>query len=361
MNTTLDLQKDSLLGQRPRLKEACLKLQQMALELGPDAKLPTMIELRAQLGVSFSTLNNAVRELERHGMLRSINGVGVYVASPPNNPVTGRLGLYLHIFHLTDPYTVDLLNGVRREAARRGLEVVLLNEEDSAIEPGKVDAVLMYCHVTEALLLNLPLDLPHVLLFQHSPEFTCIVADDFEGAKMATHHLFELGHRRIAYLLHSNYDSISRQRLAGYEAAHKEWGFVIDEKRVKFLHKTAHQNYREVCEAVMMAWLEEDWRDLNCTAMLAHNDQAAIGVIKVLADAGLRVPQDASVVGFDGTETSELCTPSLTTIKVPLNEIGARAVKVLWEQICEGVSQPEKIVLPVQLKRGGSVAPITKA
>jgi len=357
MNRISDLEENPTIAGRPRLKEACQYLQKMAIQLGQGAKLPTMIELRSQLGMSLSTINDAIRELERHGMLRSVNGVGIYVAKPISRKVTGKLGLWFRVNPLSDNYMTDLMSGIRNEAARHNWDIILLNENEETVEQGKVDAVLMYCHVTEALLINLPPGLPHALLFQHSPEFTCIAADDFEGAKLATQHLLQQGHRRISYLPSSDNDSISRQRLAGYEAAYKEAGIAFDEKWMKFLHKPRIRNYRVAGESVMTSWLNDGWNNLGCTAILAANDTAAIGIIQALKAKGLRVPEDVSVMGFDGTEVSDLCTPRLTTIKVPLAEIGARAVKVLLQQMSEADHSPEKITLPIQLKMGESTAP----
>lgn len=358
MKSTFDFANKGVLEQRPRLKSACLQLREMALDLGPGAKLPTMLELRSQLGMSLRTINDAVRFLENQQILKSINGVGVYVVNPGQGKVSKKLGLIFHVHSLNDSYMISLLAGVRREAGKHDLEIIFLDEQNGAIEQNKVDAVLMCCHVTEALLLNLPPELPQVLLFQHTPEFSCVVADDFEGARMMTRHLLEQGHRRIACLLSSDSDSISRQRLAGYRAAHAEAKVPVHAKLERYLRKSAMQNYREAGKEAMSAWLANDWSDLGCSAMLAHNDETAIGVMKVLTDAGIRIPQDVSITGFDGTEVSELCTPSLTTVQVPLSEIGERAVKVLLQQIQDGVASPEKVVLPVQLKKGNSVIPL---
>lgn len=350
------LKEDTVLDQRPRLKSACLELQQMALDLGVDAKLPTMIELRSQLGMSLRTINDAVRELERRQILRSVNGVGIYVSSSQPQQLTGRIGLLLHVGGITDPYTSELLLGVRREAVRQGMELLFLDEESQTVERGKVDAVLMYCHETEALAMNLPPNLPHVLLFQHSSDFACVAVNDFDGAKMATEHLLELGHTRIGYLLSSDQDSVSRQRLSGYQAAHQESGTVFDEQCVRFLKKTEQQNYLEAGQIAMQSWVNDGWKELGCTAILAHNDLTAISIMKVLNNSGFRVPQDVSVVGFDGTRLSDLCTPPLTTVRVPLYDVGTRAIKTLIEQIKDGVIRQEKVVMPVSFKMGESTS-----
>jgi LacI family transcriptional regulator len=198
-------------------------------------------------------------------------------------------------------------------------------------------------------------------LLERSPDFTSIVPDDFEGAKMITRHLLELGHTRIGFLFDDCADTITPQRIAGYYAAHQEFGIDVVKEHVRSFRKAGEEDYREKGEMAMRKWLAEDWRDLGCTALFAQNDPIAIGSINALASAGLRVPQDVSVVGFDGTSLSDFCTPRLTTVKVPLQEIGARAIKVLLEQIHGGVKEPEKIVMPVRLKSGQSTAPLSAA
>lgn len=321
-------------------------------------RLPSLIQMYRDHGATQSTMRRVYELLEKDNLTERHAGSSIYVAqSSDTKTKTGKLGLLLHTHSATSSYMMEVLAGVRHEAAKHGLEIALLDEDCTHIEPEKVDALIMSCHATEALAMNLPPQLPHVLLLQHSPEFTCVVADDFEGAKMATHHLLELGHRRVACLLSSEFGSVSRQRLAGYQAALQDAGITARKKDIKFLQKEDGYSYRERGEEVMIAWLEEGWRDLGCSAILAHNDGAAIGILKALAAADLRVPKDVSVVGFDGTEISQLCIPRLTTIRIPLEEIGARTVKVLIEQMCEKVVPGEKIVLPVSLIVGETTSP----
>jgi DNA-binding LacI/PurR family transcriptional regulator len=285
-----------------------------------------------------------------------VNGVGVYVAKPISRRQANRIGLLLHVGGLTDPYTSEILLGVRREAARRDIEIVFLDEENMTVDPNKVDAILMYCHETEALAMCLPPQLPHVLLFQHSAEFTCVTVNDFDGAKMAAKHLIDLGHTRIAYLLSSDHDSVSRRRLAGFQAAHQDAGIPLMEDQVQCLHDIPVVGYREAGEIGMKTWLKNGWRRSGFTSIMTHNDESAIGVIKVLVAAGLRVPEDVSVVGFDGTKISDLSTPALTTVRVPLYDLGTRAIKILAEQMKEEKIYQEKVVLPVTWKKGESTS-----
>ena len=327
-------------------------------ELAPGARLPSVAQMQAQHGVSLSTVNQARALLEKDGLIVREQGRGTFVAERARTSAAKKLGLVLHVEISAHPYLAELLAGVRAEATRQKWDVRWLSDDDTG-DSAKADAVLMYCHPSEALSLNLPSHTPYVLMIEHSPDFTCVVADDFTGAKMATRHLLELGHRRIACLLGAEYDTTSQQRLAGYQSALGESGITV-ENGLQFLRrKTREQSYRSAGEAEMKDWLQNDWANLRCTAILAHNDETAIGVIQALREHGLRVPHDVSVVGFDGTELSELSTPSLTTVQVPLREIAATAVRTLAAQMKKGgATKTRKITLPVQMKWGDSTAPL---
>lgn len=324
-------------------------------ELQVGDRLPSFAQMYREHGASVATMSRAYELLESQSLIERRSGSGVYVAEPKRPRDSGKLGLFLDVRTLSNPYAADLMMGIHNEAARHGLEILMLNVEDNVVEAGKVDAIVLHCSPSVASHLQLPPQLPHVLLFHYSPDFTTIVPDDCEGAKLATRHLLDLGHRHIACLLHSDYNSISLQRLAGYRAAHQEAGIAVDEKQIRFLHKNPFQSCREAGELAMTSWLKEDWSRRGYSALVAQNDATAIGAMKVLRSAGLRIPEDVSIVGFDGTEISEFCNPHLTTIKVPLEDIGAKAVKVLAVQIRDGIGAVERIVLPVQLKGGDSV------
>jgi GntR family transcriptional regulator of arabinose operon len=326
--------------------------------LQPGTRLPSVSEMQEMHGVSLSTVDKAHSMLQKEGLIVREQGRGTFVAPPSNLRVTKTLGLILHKGSLTDFYMMDLLAGVRSEVTRLGLELLWLNDED-VISGKAVDAILMCCHPSEAIALSVPSEVPHALLFQHTPDFACISADDFAGVKTATQHLLEMGHRRITCLFSSDEDSISRQRLAGYRAALEEAGLQPDNRMVRFLLDHTRHGYRKSGELTMGDWIPQGWRDLGSTAILAHNDHAAIGIMKALSDNGMKVPDDVSVVGFDGTELSDLATPPLTTVKVPLREIGASAVKALAAQMEQGITtKPQNIVLPVQFQTGGSTKAI---
>ncbi len=342
---------------RYRLLADELRQQIQSRQLLPGDRLPTFAEMRVQYNVTSTTIERVYGILESEGLIKRQQGSGTFVSEQKRSS-TGNIGFLFQVQSLTNPYEMELLASMKHEAMQHGMEILLLNALEGSAEYDKIDAIAMYCDITEATALELPANLPSVLLFETCTAFTCIVPDDFEGAKIATQHLIELGHTRIAYLQHSYNDSIGWQRQAGYQAALREAGITMKSEYIKQFTKPLEQDYREASEGAMKSWMAQGWRDLGCTAIFAHNDEAAIGIIGILTANGLRVPQDVSVIGFDGTKISELSTPQLTSIKVPLREIGERAIKVLLEQMQGGITPAERITLPVQLKQGQSTQPI---
>ena len=106
----------------------------------------------------------------------------------------------------------------------------------------------------------------------------------------------------------------------------------------------------------MNSWLQDGWEQTGCTALLVQNDEAAIGAMKAMQASGIDVPGDVSIVGFDGSEICAFVTPRLTTVDVPLREIGTQGLKLLIRQIEVGQAEIEKHVLPVELRVRESTA-----
>jgi LacI family transcriptional regulator len=170
----------------------------------------------------------------------------------------------------------------------------------------------------------------------------------------------ELGHQRIAYLI-APHEPVHTRRLAAYQNALRENGVTPNPRWVRHLRDVAHYPTRFVgaANARMAQWLEEDWKALDCTAILCQNDQTALGTLEALSTHGMRVPQDVSVIGFDGTEAADYARPRLTTIRVPLYEIGARGVELLL-QTGRADQDASTLVLPTTLQIGESTAPSEK-
>ena len=209
---------------------------------------------------------------------------------------------------------------------------------------------------TDRQLPTLPIEMPCVAILAPVDEVTSVIADDTRGARDATEHLLRQGHRAIGFL----HDPASTRRLSGYYDALRTANIEPQAQWLRAVQEASGVGYADCAHQTMRQWITEDWFQAGCTALLTQNDDTARGAIEALGEAGLRVPEDVSVVGFDGTELA-FFSPSLTTIEVPLREIGARGVEILLSQMESDMAQQpslsETIVMPVRLRIGKTTAP----
>jgi DNA-binding LacI/PurR family transcriptional regulator len=175
---------------------------------------------------------------------------------------------------------------------------------------------------------NLPLPVVAIAGHQRVNGVTNVVLDHHRAAELSLRHLYDLGHRTIAFMRGQPYSSDSGARWQGIVEVAKELGLVIRPELTIQLEKDLTSP--ELGYPVVKHLLT---RHRNFTAFLSFNDIAAIGCIRALHDVGLRVPQDVSVVGFDDIKEAAFQTPSLTTIRQPLHQMGALAVRSLLQQL----------------------------
>jgi DNA-binding LacI/PurR family transcriptional regulator len=335
-------------------------------ELKAGDRLPSLVQMYRDHGATQATMHRVYELLEKENLIERRGGSGVYVTEGKST-FTGTVGIIgrKDSYYGQANYNYELLGGIERFTAQNNQHVLFLgnytNPDLSAYE--KVDGVLTFNVEYQAERLKyLPPILPRVSLFIKENEAANVVADDMGGAKQATEHLIQLGHQRISCLFEKHL-SVSRQRLAGYREALDEAGI---EGNVQWMRLTDvlyagenHPTYLEWGHANMKEWLREGWADLGCSAILAQNDAAAIGVMQALQKEGIDVPGQVSVMGFDGTELCNHVTPKLCSMKIPFAEIGYKAAEILHQQIYRGQREIQTIMLPMSLRAGGSVAPIT--
>jgi LacI family transcriptional regulator len=157
------------------------------------------------------------------------------------------------------------------------------------------------------------------------PGFSSVAIDNRAGARLAVNHLYEQGRRRIGIITGPLTWWEARERLEGWREAVTRAGLETDPARIVEGDWTAASGQRG------MAALLENVHNLD--AVFASNDQMALGALGVLNRAGIRVPEDMALVGFDNIPESEFFIPPLTTIYQQLTEIGRTAVQELHSQI----------------------------
>ena len=182
----------------------------------------------------------------------------------------------------------------------------------------------------------------------HFPNLSMVGVDDRAAAHTAVAHLIAQGHSRIAVLGGPANSFPSRMRLLGAQDAMEDAGLRFDEK----LFGLSNYDFESAYHA-MNSLLA---RRAEFTALFAMSDVIAFGAIRALVSAGFRVPEDISVIGFDGITMSRYCVPVMTTIVQPSEQIALQSIELLVRQIEHG-APAQTVTLQPELQPGESVRP----
>ena len=201
------------------------------------------------------------------------------------------------------------------------------------------------------LLINTPLpktlDVPTVTISGHESRagVSNIIVDHVKAAELALGHLYRLGHRRIAFMKGQTFTLDAEERWNSILDIARAYGFELDDGLMIPLvvwSWSPELGYGPVKELIAVR------RDF--TAIFCFNDIAAIGAVRALHDAGLRTPEDVSVIGFDDIVGASFQIPSLTTVRQPLSRMGDTAARVLLDKIDHPEKEyPDKIILMPEL------------
>jgi len=257
---------------------------------------------------------------------------------------------------IANPYFGALVKGVKEAAHRHGYSIVLQDtdedyaKEEEAIQvmlAEQVDGLLITPVQTgiDTILCLKEAEVPFVLLGRRFEELKThyVVTDDVRGGYLATEHLIELGHTEIALINGPPHISSAKERRRGYQNALTEHGIEPDDGLIRSGAITAADGYREAT-----ALLRSTRR---FTAIFCYSDFVAFGAIAAVREAGLHIPEDVAVVGYDDVELASYLDVPLTSVRIPKKELGAAAVEMLLEMLAGGQQEagPQGIELPVQL------------
>ena len=259
---------------------------------------------------------------------------------------------------IADPFSAEVVEGIEGMAYDHGYSVILAASHDepereiAAVEmlrSKRVDAVIITSSRVGALHQERlgAAGVPVILLNSHSqggaPHTFSVRVDDQHGARLATEHLLTLGHRRIAHVAGPAGHSPSTDRLAGYRVALTEASVPFDPTQV--IPGTGRPAAGELALPPLLTMAERP------TAVFCYNDMTAIGLLRAAHSAGLTVPDDLAVAGFDDIPFATYVSPSLTTVAQPKFELGQRAMSMalmlmtgLAEGVCDVVLQGRLVV-----------------
>lgn len=255
---------------------------------------------------------------------------------------------------IANPFFAIMFRGIEDALAASGYSVIMANTDDDTareqrniamLRGRQVDGLLMATArrkdptieaLTEARF-------PFVLVNRHTDPITgnAVVPDDYAGAAAAVEHLVALGHRRIAHIAGSDEMSTGHTRRRGYLETIQRHRLPEDPALV------VRGSFRESGGYDAMKQLLALSRPP--TAVFAVNDLAAVGAIRAIDEAGLRVPEDISIVGFNDLPVAIGVSRFLTTVHLPLHEMGKVAAQRLLVEISGAEVSPEPTIIPVDL------------
>jgi DNA-binding LacI/PurR family transcriptional regulator len=367
MPTTLERTALATNNEQPkyRLLADQLRARIESRDLRPGDRLPSFAEMRSHFGVTSTTIERVYGLLEQEGLIERQPRRGLFVAQR-KRMLTGNIGISSGADFRMFPelFYTHLSQGVQENITNQRLIWLSTAGQWSRESFRDIDGLLLSGHspeMNQKILRLKPPQLPAVSLFVAAQGISSVVADDYRGAIMAVEHLVSLGHRRIACLMEEP-PEVARRRFAGYRDALLQAGI---EPQVNWARLTPQlqrsakrQRYLDWGRSQMKAWLEEDWKNIACTALVVQNDTAAIGALQALQQAGVQVPGEVSIMGFDGTDLCEHVLPHLCSVRLPLEQMGLKAMELLTGQIASEDIEEQSIVLPVSLREGGSVVAV---
>jgi LacI family transcriptional regulator len=174
-----------------------------------------------------------------------------------------------------------------------------------------------------------------------------VTADNEAGAYNATRHLLQMQHSQIATITGPLHLTNARERLDGFKRAMKEAGLKV---APEYIQETTFDKHGGLSKTMIMLRLIP-----RPTAILAGNDMIALGCLLALRQAGLRCPQDVSIMGFDDLDLAETTNPALSSVSQSGYQLGTTAAKLLLDRIQGDIGPPKHIVLETSLKLRDSV------
>lgn len=325
---------------------------------------PTIYDVAREAGVATSTVSrafnnpNRVRSSTRDHILAVARGLGYRHNPHARALLAGRThAIGMVVSDITNPHYSELIRGAEMRARASQYTLVLVNAEESPrIEydhirrlSQSVDGfVLAASRLPDENILEFAGMRPLVLMNRELPGLPSVIVDFEQGCREIVEHLRSLGHESVVYLAGPRNSWTARQRWNSIRSASERVG--VEARRIGYFSPTVMSG-AAAADAALRA---------GPSAIIAHNDLLALGVLRRLAERGVSIPDQLSVVGFDDIFAADLCTPALTTLGGAHAEVGGAAVDLLLDRtrVIGPLSDAvPRLVLPSLLRLRASTGP----
>jgi LacI family transcriptional regulator len=330
---------------------------------------PTIFDVARSAGVSYATVSRVVngrahvRDDTRRRVQAAMRELGYVAHTSARALASGKTQVFgLLAQEFDNAFFALVIRGVDQQVASSGYDLLLCTTHARREKEAEYVARLSHGMV-DGLLIVLPRELPEYVEQLRAEAFPFVIIDyDAEapgcnvvnasnrvGTRGAIEHLIALGHRRIGFITGRPAVGAAAERLAGYREAMSAAGLEVRERDVvpgDFLEPRGYEAARQLLVGPDRP-----------TAIFASSDNAAFGVLRCAREAGMAVPGELSVVGFDDIPEASYVSPPLTTVRQPLREMGRVAVRRLMSLLDDPRQPPAQIVLETELVLRGSTAP----
>ncbi|CAN5843100.1 LacI family DNA-binding transcriptional regulator [soil metagenome] len=324
---------------------------------GRRRALPTIYEVARQADVSIATVSRVhsnkavVAEETRRRVQQAIADLGYKPSRLGRSLADGRHGASGIVFpDLTGPYYSEVILGYEDQAAADGHSVLILGthgrEHAEALVrglAGRADGlVIMGRTISDEVVKALDDDGLPIVLLARPPAggADSVRTENLLAAAELTSHVIDHGHRRLAFIGDPDSSPDAGERWAGFRAALLRAGVATPDSAVRSSFRE-HDGY-----AAAASLLDGDARP---TAVVCANDEIALGTYGACQERGLRIPEDVAVTGWDDIAIARYISPTLTTVRQPLKDLGALAARLLQERLQDGRTEPRHEVLPTEL------------
>ncbi len=340
-----------------------------------DAGAPASIKDVARIaGVSIATVSRCINDPERvraptrKRVEDAIRQTGYSPNTLAQNFRRGKTKVIMVVLpSVGDPFFTEVMSGIRKVATEKGYSLLINETQFNAMTADEIGAMVVSRQADGIVLLasvspfgtevlssknnrRLPVVVGCEIVSLKTAGYPSVHIDNRIAASEATDYLIAQGHRRIAFIHGQEASLLTKDREDGYRASMTAAGLEIEEGWVT----GGNLNIRDTIEATGRLLGHPN----RPTAIFCANDEMAMGCMHAIKSAGLNVPRDVSVVGFDDVRYAEVLDPPLTTVCQPARKIGERVMYRLFRIIEEASSvNPEPEIVPHKLVIRKSVAP----
>lgn len=324
----------------------------------------TIYDIAKKTGYSISTVSKVLNNYSDVGdkakkkISEAVEELGYYPSSSARTLSTKRSWTIGVVFAedsgigIEHPFFNAVIESFKKCAEKEGYDLLFAsnnignepkNYVDHFLYRG-VDGVVVVCSTLNSPDLEklVESDVPSVVIDLDMRGANVVYSDNLHGSELAVDYLHSLGHKKIAHLHGSKTLFVGEQRLEGFYSAMKKHNLTLPKEYVVDGGVFSYDGGKEAMEKILKL------TDLP-TAVYAAGDMMAIGAIAAIQEAGLNVPNDFSIIGFDDIEIGKYMTPGLTTIKQDTTLIGKTAANLLFEQINTMEKQLMSVKIPVKL------------